>query len=77
MNDVVYFCLIALEAMSTGMIHLFSVSTGGLKSTGIALYVKCMCGGEIIPPFMGVLVFLALRMLSSGCCDLYSCELLL
>lgn len=76
MNDVVYFCLITLKAMSTGMIQLFSVSTGCLNNLALC----CMLNAwkkKKIPLFMGVLMqFLALRMLSSGCCDLYSCELL-
>jgi len=73
MNDVLYFCLITLEA--TGMINLCNVSTGCLNNLALC-YVKCMKKKKI-PLFMGVLMhFLALWTLRSGCCDLNSCELL-
>lgn len=43
MNDVVYFYLIALNAMSTGMIHLFSVSSGCLNNLALCCMLNAWC----------------------------------
>lgn len=52
LNDVVYFCLITLKAMSKGMIQLFSVSTSCLNNLALCCMLNAWKKDD--SPFYGI-----------------------